>query len=338
MIDFKKVLLFASLLFSCYLFLNCTAPIWQRVDLAKRQGDLRSAEEQLETYLRSHPKDAKAYYTLGEIRAEMSKWNEMLEAFAQSEAVDKSWKRETKAAREYHWTKNLNIGLEAFRQQEYLKALNRFRNATLILPGLALAHRLRGEASLALGDTTQAQASFLRTLELDENDNRARRFLLAFYFSTGNYWSAIQEAEILLQEFPNDSESLRIRAYSYDRLNEKQLAMDAYRQLLNVSKNAMDLESYAAFQYRNGGYEAAIQLSRRAIQYGGNRLQNLKAIAQCQLMQQNFDDLGETAREILEIKNNDLAALQLLRLAYAALGKIDDAETINEQIKQSVQK
>ncbi|MFQ5772859.1 MAG: tetratricopeptide repeat protein, partial [bacterium] len=236
------------------------------------------------------------------------------------------------------WTKNLNIGLEAFQQHEYEKALNQFKNATIIVPEFPIAHRLHGEASLALGDTTRAQASFLRTLELDENDKRARRFLLTLYFSTGIYGLAIQEAEILLQEFPDDIESLRIRAYSYDRLNEKPQALEAYRRLLSVSKKPADLESFAAFQYGNGDYEAALKLSRRAILQGGNRLQNLKAIAQCQLMQQNFDDLTETAREILEIKNSDLAALQLLHFAYTALGKIDDAEPINEQIKQITRK
>lgn len=337
MIDFRCwKLLFILVPYT--LFLGCTAPIWQRVDIAKRQGNPQSAEQQLENYLRSHPNDAKAYYVLGEIRAEMDKWLEMTEAFSACERADARWKDDTNAAREFHWIANFNAGLHLLQQREFVRARNHFKNCTIILSGRAIAHRLLGEAALASGDTALAQPALVKTLELDEKDQRARRHLLMIYFSTGNYRLAILEAQVLMQEFPNDIEARRIRAYSFDRLNEKHQALSAYQQLIRLSSHAADFESFAAFQYRTGDYQAALKTIRQAIQRGGSRVKNLKAMAQCQLMQQNFRDLSGTAQEILDIDNTDISALQLLQLSYTALGKKNEANVISIQIEQITQK
>lgn len=337
----KNICLLILLLVICSIWLHCAAPIWQKVDLALRQGNPQSAERQVEEHLRSHPNDAKAYYALGEIRAEMDNWQEMTEAFAASERADARWKRDTDTAKEFHWTANFNAGLDVLQQREFVRAINHFKNCIIILPGHAIAHRLLGEAILASGDTALAQPALVKTLELDEKDQWARRHLLMIYFSTGNYRSAILEAEVLMEEFLNDLEAHRIRAYSFDRLNEKHQALTAYQQLIGLSSHAADYESFAAFKYRLGDFEAALRLSRQSIQRGGSRFKNLKAVAQCQLMQQNFRDLSETAQDILEISNTDntnISALQLLQISYMALGRTDEAKAITTKIEQITQK
>ena len=320
------------------LYLHCAPPVWQKVDMAKRQGNLDAAISQINEHLVRHSQDAKALFALGELYAETDRWQEMQQALAACVQADAGWERETRSAREYHWTTNLNAGLAELQAAEVEKARQHFHNCTLILPERSLTHRLYAEATLTLSDSALAQASLVKALELDPIDHRARRFLISLYFAKGNYLSAIREADLLLQVFPRLREAQRVKAYSYDRLDDRSQALAAYQQLTSASGSPGDLEAFAAFEYRYADYEQSARLSRLAILRGGDRLQNLKAVAQCQLMQLNYRGLGDTARQILELNKIDLVGLQLLELSYAGLGASEAASSIHGQIEQQTHK
>lgn len=326
------------ILLAAALLQACASPVWQKVDMAKRQGKLDAAAAMLEAHLRKHPLDARAHYTLGEIRAAMDDYRGMLAAFDACERADSRWKRETAAAREYYWLTNFNGGLKALQLKQLALARKHFEFATIILPQRSEAHRLFGETLIAQQDTALARTAFLNALDLNDQDHRARRFLCMIYFAAGDYKPAVQEAAKLLSVFPNDVEALRIRAYSFDRLDEYEAARQAYAELLAAGGNAEDIESFAALQYRRGDYHHAEDLSRQALAKGGDLRVNLNAIAQCQLMQQDFRGLSETARRMLELNEYDLVALQLLQLSFAGLGAAREAEGVQEQINRITHK
>ncbi|RMH84581.1 MAG: hypothetical protein D6681_16545 [Calditrichaeota bacterium] len=314
--------------------LSCSAPVWQRVDMAQRQGDLPAAVAELENHLQLHPQDARALYRLGEIYGEMGQWEKMVEAFERAVNADARWERDVEVTREYYWTENLNRGIAAFHRGAADSALTFFHNATIILPRRPLAHRLVGEAARKLHDLPLAQQALETTLQLDSLDHRARRLLMRVYFDRENFPAAIREAATLLRHFPEEVEARRTIAYAYDRLDDRANAGAAYQALLRISAHPRDYQACAAFMYRLGEYEQAIELSRQAIRYGGDAVENLRAIAQVYLMQHRFEPLIETAQEILKAKPDDLAALQLLQIAYAALDKRQELQKITQQIEE----
>lgn len=63
----------------------------------------------------------------------------------------------------------IDLGLAAFAAQEYGSAAQRFRQATLIEPNVALAHFLLGQAQLALGKYDEAVAAIHDGLKLHKN-------------------------------------------------------------------------------------------------------------------------------------------------------------------------
>lgn len=321
------------LLISFSLVMQCVKPIWQKVDVAERQGNLSSAAAQLENYVRIHPNDGKAHYHLGEIYAKMDEWQKMVDSFNASEKVDSRWGREIQVAKELYWRQNYNTGLEEVNLGEFSSAINYFHNATIILPDRPVAYRLLGEANLETGNTDLAQSFFETTLKKDTLDQRARQHLMRIYYSAENYPWAIEQAKKLIKAVPANVEAVRIIAFSYDHLKDIPNAVFAYQWLINISSVPEDYEAFSAFQYSQGEYEQAIGLLRQAIQKGGDKIKNLRAVAQCQLMQQNFAALIETANEIIGLKSNDLAALQLLRISWAALGELERANSVSSKIK-----
>lgn len=317
-----------------YFLLGCATGIWQEVDLAKRQKNPEAAIEILQNYLRTQPNSARAYYQLGEIYAEQERWEEMNAAFASCEQLDERWQRETGSTRQFYFARYMNNGLAATQQQNFSQAINEYESALKILPENADAYRMLGRAYMETGDTLNARKALQKTLEIAPENQFARQRLMMLHFLGGRDEQALTEARTLQKELPYDESVLRIIAYSLDRLNEQEAAESAYRALLEISVDPDDLESFAAFHYRQGDYEEAIALSRQAILRGGDRVSNLKAIAQVHLMQQNFPELINTANEILEIAPDDLVALQLLQTAHAARGDVETVKMITHRIKE----
>ena len=313
--------LFAVLLFA----FGCAAPVWHSVDLARRQGETAKIERLLIEHLQAHPNDAKAYFMLGDVRAELGKWQGMVDAFDACEKINASWRRDIDAKKERHWRKNFNDGVARQQAGNFDESLVNFAAVTIIYPERAIGHRLFGEASLAFGDTAQALKAFETALSLDFDDHLSRRNAMSIYFSTENYTQAIEQAEILLISFPNDNEALRFRAYSLDRLDRRIEATEAYTKLIAVSTDHEDVESFAAFKYRLGLYDDAIALSELAITRGGDREQNWQAIVQSRLMQQNYPELLGAASTLAAIAPDNLLALELKQLAQITLGQVRQA-------------
>lgn len=321
----------------CYFF-ACSPTVWEKADMASRQGDLHAAEHQLVTHVNQHPTDARAYLQLASVRAELGDWQGMMQALASCEQLNPDYRRDAAAMREHYWRKKFNAGLKSQGQGEHRTAQAHFKATTIIFPSRPQGHRLLGEASFAAGDTLDALAAFERAIELDYNDHRARRLAMRLYFDIDEYRSAVHQADLLLQDFPNDIDALRLRAYSYDRLDNEGLATEAYVLLNGRSDDPADAEAFAAFSYRLGRYGDAASLLRLAIDRGGDIAGNLQGIAQARLMQQNFPELLKVAIEILAMDSTDIKGLHLKQIAHSTLGQMPEAEkTRFEYLKQLAQ-
>jgi tetratricopeptide (TPR) repeat protein len=321
------------ILFCSFLF-HCSAPLWQKVDLAQRQGNLETAALELENHLQQFPEDAGAYYELGEIRGQQERWEDMLAALTACDKLGRRWHTETANTREFYWAQNINRGIAAQNEADLVEAISCFQAAVLILPEKTPGHRLLGEALATAGQPAEAITAFEKALQLDAKDRRTRRFLMRLYFSSGNYRGALAAAQILEDHTNDDTEAIRFIACSYDRLDERTEAVAAYQRLTALSAYPADFEAFAAFQFRCGEYETAINLSREAIARGGNDIQNLRAIAQMQLMKKDFSGVLQTADEILARQADDVAALQLKQVSHAALGEQQQLEIISHRIKE----
>ena len=304
---------------------SCAAPIWQSVDLAKRQGDTAKIETLLAAHVQKNPGDAKAFFMLGEIRGELGRWQGMMSAFDACEKIDPAWRRDVNSKKELFWRKNFNDGVIARQLGDTDESLVNFAAITIIYPERAIGHRLFGEASLAFGDTAQALGAFEQALSLHFDDHISRRHMMALSFAQNYFEQALEQAEILLMALPHDPEALRFRAYSLDMLDRRHEATDAYTKLIAASEDPADVESFAAFKYRMGLYEDAIALSELAITRGGDREANWQAIVQARLMQQNYPELLAAASTLSAIAPNNLQAYELKQLAQITLGQVRQA-------------
>ncbi|GEM_PF-4221121 len=316
------------------LFLGCMPTLWQQVDIAERRGDPREGIRLIEQYLSLHPKDARAYFKLGELYARVKKWDAMTEAFRACVQADSRWQPDAESARERYWRKSINAGVQALRRNNARTAQTFFHDAVQIHPGRALSFRLYGEALLADRDTSAALTQFRNAFHLKTEDPVVLRYLMRLTYAAGDDTASVHYSQLLLKQLPEDAEALRLTAYSFDHLNKVSKAVEFYEKVNARGDRPEDLLAYAAFQYRQGEYEKSIALTRLANSLGADSLQCLNAIAQCQLMLKDFTGLKDTAHTMLTANPDDLTALQLLQIAFAALGNTRKVKAIAARIHQ----
>ncbi len=316
------------------LFLGCTPALWQQVDLAERRGDPWEGIRLIEQHLSIHPKDARAYFKLGELYAGVNEWEKMLGAFRACIQADPRREPEVKSAREVYWRENINAGVKLLRNRNAKAAATFFHNASRISPDRTLSYRLYGEAFLTSGDTAAALKEFRMAYRRDQSDPVTLRYLMRLYYAAGNDSEVVRFSQLLLQQLQEDVEALRLSAYSFDHLDDVSKAIDFYEKVNARSGKPEDLLAYAAFQYRRGEYQKSIALTRLANSLGADSFQCLSAIAQCQLMLKDFHGLKATAHAMLSANPDDLTALQLLQIAFAALGDNRQVKAIAARIQQ----
>ncbi len=294
------------------------------------------------------------------------KWTQAAEAFTKSEELNNRLRSIVIQRKDFYWKQNMRLGLAELKKSQFEQAAEFFNIATIISPTEALGYRLSGEAFWGLADSLEsrrrfftklndpsraailgekAQAAlqnsriaFQNVLQHDYKDHRARRFLIKIYFDTGAFHEAIKEADTMLRLKPNDKEAMRIRAYSFDKLDRREEATKAYRALVEKEPLSEDLESFAAFNYRHGAYNNSVLLSQKSIQAGGERATNMEAIAQSRLMQQNFPQLFSTANAIIADDQWNVNALMLRQASELSLGQLDAAnKTAYEYMKAVAQ-
>ncbi|RMF57332.1 MAG: hypothetical protein D6748_11405 [Calditrichaeota bacterium] len=315
------------------LFLNCASSTWSKIDLTIREGDTPTAIQMVETYLQTHPQDARALFTLGELYASIGEWKLMREAFLRCQQVDIRYQQDVERAMESYWRRNLQTGIQQMEQHKYTEASNYFTNAIFIYPDRALSHRLKGEAAWAMKDTTNSIEEFQQVLNINAQDTISMRYLMRIYFLRGQYEETVGMATKLLSLVPEDIEALRSLAYSYDRSDQLDFALQAYQRLLTHSREEQDVLALAALLYRKGDYQQAIEFIQRAMRMGADSLSSLRALAQCQLMMEDYQQLKQTANEILKLDSQAIYALQLLQIAYAATGDKKQVNKIAQQIR-----
>ena len=144
-----KVKPWTFLLLICSIALQyCTSPVWQKVEAARRKGDIAAVKTILEQQVRLYPEDAKAWYELGETRMKLQEWEQALNAFQRSAKSDRTWRYQVENALEYHWTNLTNEGIRLFNRGDSEEAFRYFSMASKFLPGRFLTQRLAGEAAL----------------------------------------------------------------------------------------------------------------------------------------------------------------------------------------------
>lgn len=172
--NLKTQLIFATIIFIFTTAFQCSSPEMTSAKLYLQRKDTKKAAEQLQLEISKNPKNAEAYYLLGQIKYENQDYKGMKDAFTGSLAAGNVHEKEIKNFTMSAWAKNFNEGVEVLNNAIDDTTIDRsilsFEMAYYLLPESTMNVRNLGLAHYRRGNISEALSYLQKTFEKEKDD------------------------------------------------------------------------------------------------------------------------------------------------------------------------
>lgn len=228
-----------------------------------QQNNYDKAIEMSQLALAQNPKNAEAYFVLGQAYGAKGMYREMNEAFNKCLEISKAHDKDVQFYKERFYADLFNSGVDNIHKGNLDKAVEKFQLTIEILP-----QRIDGYKNLAYTYTQLQQDSlaietYKKAIQIDSSDMELHTFLGILYYRNKKYEQSISAFQpILTKADPQSksySEALYYTAYSYDLLGQSEKAIETYNSALKASPDDKDLLfNLGRLYYMQTNYENAI--------------------------------------------------------------------------------
>ena len=177
-------------------------------------------------YLAARPDDKAARLRLVHLLVEQQKYDEAVAENAKDNAGQPATVDDLK----------LRADIE-INQKKLDEAITTLRRAIALAPNDAQLHGGLGRIYLEKRQFADAEKELKAALELDRNNLAYWKDLSSTYYLAGNYQAALAALDVLGKAEAGGAGTWFIRALCYDKLNQVQPALDAYRKFLELDEN-----------------------------------------------------------------------------------------------------
>ncbi|MGI9515736.1 MAG: tetratricopeptide repeat protein [Pirellulaceae bacterium] len=217
-----------------------------------------------------------------------------------------------------HWKAWMNRGALQASQGQFQKALEDFGRVEALKPDHVDAVFNRAEMHVQLGDFASALADYDRVLQTNPDDWPAVNGRAGCLLNLDRADEAIAEYDRLVSKQPNSAWALANRS-------DAQIALNNWTAARIDLENAVQLQPDSTFyrrlawllatcpdeQFCDG--EAALVASRKAIELGGESLENLETLAAAFAANGDFDRARDTQTRVIGLAEGDAVPEQTVR-------------------------
>jgi tetratricopeptide (TPR) repeat protein len=200
-------------------------------------------------------------------------------------------------------------------------------------PRSADAHFFEGQIYAARGQWDRAEASLLKTIELDPNYSSAYDLLISTYIASNKLTQAIDRLNSLLSRDPNNARLLMLSGLIHDKSNHFPQAQEAYEKLLSVRPDFAPALNNLAYLYaeRLDQLDKAYDLARKARALRPDDAATADTLGWILYKRADFDQ-ALTLLKYSATKLPNIPEIQFhLGMAYYMMGRIEAARTALRQ-------
>jgi tetratricopeptide (TPR) repeat protein len=158
-------------------------------------------------------------------------------------------------------------GNDYYRQGEYDKAIESYKEAIELKPDDAAAYYNLGNAYNDLGEYAQAIESYKKAIKLKPDDVAAYYNLGNAYYNRSEYAKAIESYHKAIELKPDDADAYNNLGNAYKNMGEYAQAIKLYKKAIEIKPDYVAAYSNQGNAYKNlGEYAKAIKLYHKAIE------------------------------------------------------------------------
>ena len=177
-------------------------------------------------YLAVHPQDAAAHARMVHLLVEQQQFDAALAE------LDKTASGQTPSVDSLKLKADIEIG-----QNKLNAAIATLNQAIALAPGDAQLHGGLGRTYLQIRDFPNAEKELTAALQIDANNITYWKDLSSTYYLSGNYQRTIAALDVIAKVETPGAGPWFIRALCYDKLNQVEPALDAYKKFLELDGN-----------------------------------------------------------------------------------------------------
>ena len=224
--------------------------------------------------------------------------------------------------------------LYRFRGKEWEELAEQMLNQALtIAPTSADAYIGLGELREAQKRTDEAEAFFLRAVDLKRNYWKAHEALASFYYSNEKYRQAVDSYEIATRLAPDVASAFAGKGAAYTMLGDIDKARTAYDRSLELKPSRQAYTNIGLSYYYAGKFDNAAEMQRKALTYApdDHRVWGRLAESYRFIPDKDAESLeayrraADLAGENLQINDSDWRTRGLLAIYLAHSDRPDEA-------------
>lgn len=243
------------------------AELTQKTHLARGAAQLQlrnlaAARQDFEAAQRIAPGDPTPYNNLALVFLQENKPEEALASFENALQVDAT-----------NFAALNGIIMQYARSKELPKAHSRVDQALSAYPNVAWLHYLKGQVYGYESNSSAAEASMRRALEIDPNYLPAYSALAALFINSKQEGLAIEEYKKILAIRPDNASVYTLIGMLEDSRQNQDAAIDSYKKALERDPNAVIAANNLAWNYaefNKGNLDEAVRLAQTVVQRNPN--------------------------------------------------------------------
>ena len=218
----------------------------------------------------------------------------------------------------------------------YDQAETQIKKSIAIDPKNADAYIELGELHGELGQTQEAEANYLRAIDLRRNYWAAHSALGGFYYRNQRYDEAAQAYELASSLAPDVTSTLIGKGAAYSMLGDRIRARDAYDQSLKLKPSRHAFSNMGLRYYYNGQFQDAVDMQEQALNYAPDDHRVWGRLAESYRFLPNSRDASQSAYEkaaelaagVIAVSPKDWQSIGLHGLYLAHLGQLQKAQEL----------
>lgn len=223
-----------SLGLASMLGIGCGSKEISTAKVYRQQHDWEKAITQLENAIAEHPKNAEAYYLLGESCAHLGRFEEMSRAFATCLKLSTKFEIDINRLQQKYFSEHFNAGLSAANANDFSTAKTHFLIAQQIQPMQPETYKSLAQVYAKLGQDEEAMQQYRALLEIAPDDVDAFLGIANLHQQRREYDKSAATLTRALAQHPNHPALLAELAAIYECLGERQKAITYYQQALQL--------------------------------------------------------------------------------------------------------
>jgi TolB-like protein/Flp pilus assembly protein TadD len=226
----------------------------------------------------------------------------------------------------------------------YQKAVNELNSVIRIAPTSPDAYIELGEVLSAQNKVDEAEAAFLRAVDLKRNYWKAHEALANFYYVVERYSDSAKAYEIVTRLTPDVAGNFAAKGAVYYMLGDMQKALVAYERSLQLKPSRLAYTNIGSFYYYLGQFDAAVKMQKLALEYAPDDHRVLGRLAESYRFipgkesesRSAYERAAELALDNLKINSEDWSTRGALGVYYAHLDRFKEAiELLELAVNQS---